>query len=51
MTSENLVLVVDDEPEVREYLGTILEDAGFDVLTAADGDEALRQMEPWKSMF
>jgi CheY-like chemotaxis protein len=45
MTSENLVLVVDDEPEVREYLSAILEDAGFDVATAADGNEALRMME------
>jgi len=35
------VLVVDDEPDVRRYLATILEDAGFAVLTAANGEEAL----------
>lgn len=35
------VLVVDDEPDVRRYLTTILEDAGFAVRTAANGDEAL----------
>jgi CheY-like chemotaxis protein len=34
-------LVVDDEPDVRQYLKTILEDAGFTVLTAQDGEEAL----------
>jgi CheY-like chemotaxis protein len=34
------VLVVDDEPNVREYLKTVLEDAGFCVLTAGDGVEA-----------
>jgi CheY-like chemotaxis protein len=35
------VLVVDDEPDVRNYLASILTDARFNVLTAADGEEAL----------
>ena len=35
------VLVVDDEPNVRQYLGSVLEDAGFDVLMAEDGEKAL----------
>jgi CheY-like chemotaxis protein len=35
------VLVVDDEPNVRDYLAAILRDAGFTVRTAADGIEAL----------
>jgi CheY-like chemotaxis protein len=34
-------LVVDDEADVRDYLRTALEDAGFEVETAADGLEAL----------
>jgi CheY-like chemotaxis protein len=34
------VLVVEDEPDVRTFLQTVLEDAGFQVLTAADGDAA-----------
>jgi len=38
---DNTVLVVDDEPNVREYLAQILRDADFNVVTAADGDEAL----------
>lgn len=37
---DKTVLVVDDEPNVRSYLAQILEDAGFNVLTASDGDEA-----------
>jgi len=37
-----IVLVVDDEPNVRSYMAQILEDAGFKVLTASDGDEALK---------
>jgi len=35
------VLVVDDEPDVRGYLRSALEDAGFKVQTACDGLEAL----------
>jgi CheY-like chemotaxis protein len=38
---DKTVLVVDDEPNVREYLAQILRDAGFTVLTAGDGLEAL----------
>lgn len=36
------VLVVDDEADVRDYLKTALEDAGFLVETAIDGLEALQ---------
>ncbi len=38
---DKTVLVVDDEPNVRDYLAQILRDAGFVVLTAADGAQAL----------
>jgi CheY-like chemotaxis protein len=41
---EKTVLVVDDEPNVRDYLAQILRDAGFQVQTAADGDEALEMI-------
>jgi CheY-like chemotaxis protein len=40
-TRDKQVLVVDDEPNVRDYLAQILRDAGFTVRTAADGTEAL----------
>ncbi len=40
-TKKRTVLVVDDEPHVRHYLGTVLQDAGFCVLTASDGQEGL----------
>ncbi len=36
-----VVLVVDDEEDIRNYLSMALEDAGFTVLTASDGFEAL----------
>jgi two-component system, NtrC family, nitrogen regulation response regulator NtrX len=35
------ILVVDDEPGIREQLGNILRDEGFNVRTAASGEEAL----------
>ena len=39
--SDSRVLVVDDEPMVREVLARYLEQAGFAVTTAEDGEEAL----------
>ena len=38
---DKTVLVVDDEPNVRQYLAQILLDAGFNVVQAGDGKEAL----------
>jgi CheY-like chemotaxis protein len=38
------VLIVDDEPDVRDFLASVLEDAGFQVSTARDGNEALEQL-------
>jgi DNA-binding response OmpR family regulator len=37
----NTILIVDDEPETRKLLATILEDAGYVVEAAEDGKEAL----------
>jgi len=41
---DKTVLVVDDEPNVRDYLAQILLDAGFRVMTAGDGGEALEMI-------
>jgi CheY-like chemotaxis protein len=38
------VLVIDDEPDIRLFLQTLLEDAGFDVAVASNGKEALERM-------
>ena len=37
----NTILVVDDQPEVREVVRTMLEARGFDVIVAANGENAL----------
>ncbi len=39
------VLVVDDEEDIRNYLSLALTDAGFKVITATDGDEAMAQVK------
>jgi CheY-like chemotaxis protein len=39
------VLVVDDDPDARDYLATVLEDDGLAVSTAKDGTEAIAVLE------
>ena len=39
-----LVLVIDDEPDLRLFIKTVLEDAGFEVAVAGNGKEALERM-------
>ena len=42
MPSSGLILVVDDEPDIRRVVRAYLERDGFTVITAGDGAEALR---------
>ncbi len=39
------VLVVEDDPSIREVISDVLEDKGFLVLPAANGSDALRQLD------
>lgn len=43
--SEKKILVVDDEPDVRNFLATCIQDAGFMVDSAVDGQDALENIE------
>jgi CheY-like chemotaxis protein len=45
LSSEKKILVVDDEPDVRNFLATCIQDAGFIVDTAVDGQDALEKIE------
>ncbi len=40
-TGHEVILVVDDEPTIRTFAGALLRDAGYEVLEAADGQQAL----------
>ena len=40
------VLVVDDDPSVRQSVSKVLKDAGYDVVDAADGKQALESFDP-----
>jgi CheY-like chemotaxis protein len=40
--SKKTVLVVDDDPDAREFLTTVLEDNGYASVTAKDGSEAVQ---------
>jgi two-component system alkaline phosphatase synthesis response regulator PhoP len=42
---EKRILVVDDEPDVRNFLAACIEDAGFMVETAVDGMDALEKIK------
>lgn len=48
---DKTILVVDDEPDVRDYLKMILEDAGFRVVGAGDGEAALEIIKRDKPDF
>lgn len=38
--SKGRILVADDNPDMREFIKRLLDDAGYDVLLASDGEEA-----------
>ncbi|MDA3917159.1 MAG: response regulator [Deltaproteobacteria bacterium] len=45
--SEKTILIVDDEPDVREFLSACIKDAGFQVKTAEDGVDGLEKIEKY----
>jgi len=45
LASEKKILIVDDEPDVRNFLSVCAEDAGFIVETAVDGEDAVAKVQ------
>jgi len=42
------ILMVDDDPSIRKFVQANLQARGYDVLTAGDGEEAIRMAENGK---
>ena len=40
-TNNYTILIVDDEADIRSSLGGVLEDEGYNIVTAASGEEGL----------
>jgi len=43
--NQSHILIVDDEPDIRNLISDILADEGYSVATAANGDEANKQLK------
>ncbi len=44
MNEKIRILVVDDDESIRRYIGKLLTQAGYDVLTASNGKDALKEL-------
>jgi len=42
------IMIVDDEPDVRETIETVLKSAGYSVITAVNGDDCLEKLKKEK---
>ena len=42
------IMVVDDEPDIRATVKTVLEKNGYKVVTAVDGDDCLKKLKKEK---
>lgn len=45
--STQRVLVVDDDPAIREFVGQALEEEGYEIRLAVDGQDALCKLRDW----
>lgn len=48
MTESKKIIVVDDDPDIRAVLTTLLEAKGYQVVTASDGKEGLETLKAEK---
>ncbi len=45
MSTTKKILIIDDEPDARAYLKTILEEGGYETMTASEGEEGLKKAQ------
>ncbi len=43
--SKKTILIIDDEPDTLTFFSNLLEDNGFETMTAENGAEAVKQLE------
>ena len=48
MADRHCVLIVDDDPDIRDLVAETLGSEEFDLLFASDGDEAVRQAQKYR---
>jgi len=47
---EKTIMIVDDEKDIRETIKTLLESEGYEIITAEDGDDALKKLKKGKKI-
>ena len=45
MSTTKKILIIDDEPDARAYLHAILDEEGYEIMTASDGEEGLKKVQ------
>lgn len=45
MSPTKKILIIDDEPDARAYLKAILEEDGYETMTASEGEEGLKKAQ------
>lgn len=46
MADERLIMIADDDPDIREVVRILLESEGFRIVEAVDGDDAISRIDP-----
>ena len=46
--AKKTILVIDDEPDTVVYISSLLEDNGYDIVSAADGEQGLTKVKEGK---
>lgn len=46
MADERLIMIADDDPDIREVVRILLESEGFQIVEAVDGDDAVSKIDP-----
>ncbi len=50
-SSKQKILVVDDEPDAVEFVTAVMEEAGYEVISASNGDEGLQAARTQKPVL